>query len=59
MMARVNLESRALKNVTTGGGGVTLPHGGASERSLFKVESGINGILPAYGGPLPFIPFLA
>jgi hypothetical protein len=26
---------------------------------LLKVESGINGILPAGGGPLPFIPFLA
>jgi hypothetical protein len=26
---------------------------------LLKVESGINGILPAGGGPLPFIPFLS
>jgi hypothetical protein len=26
---------------------------------LFKVESDINGILPAGGGPLPFISFLA
>jgi hypothetical protein len=26
---------------------------------LFKVECGIKGILPACGGPLPFIPFLA
>ena len=25
---------------------------------LFKVESDINGILPAGGGPLPFISFL-
>ena len=31
----------------------------SATRSLFKVESGINGILPAGGGPLPFIPFLA
>jgi len=36
--------------------------GGFSLRSaalrLFKVESDINGILPAGGGPLPFISFL-
>ena len=36
--------------------------GGFSLRSaalrLFKVESDINGILPAKGGPLPFISFL-
>jgi hypothetical protein len=25
---------------------------GSAKRSLFKVEAGINGILPAYGGPL-------
>jgi hypothetical protein len=28
-------------------------------RNRFKVGSGINGVLPACGGPLPFIPFLA
>jgi hypothetical protein len=36
--------------------------GGFSLRSaalrLVKVESDINGILPARGGPLPFIPLL-
>jgi hypothetical protein len=53
-------KSRELKNVTTGGDGGDNPSTrGASERSLIKVESGINGLLPAYGGPLPFIPFLA
>ena len=30
----------------------------SAARRLFKVESDINGILPAGGGPLPFISFL-
>ena len=41
------IEGTKLKNVTTSGGtAITLPREGASERSLFKVESGINGLLP-------------
>jgi hypothetical protein len=39
------------------------PQGGGTPKSAgrnrFKVGSGINGVLPACGGPLPFIPFLA
>jgi hypothetical protein len=31
----------------------------SAARRLFKVESDINGILPAGGGPLPFISFLS
>jgi hypothetical protein len=33
--------------------------GQSAGRNRFKVVSGINGILPACGGPLAFIPFLA
>jgi hypothetical protein len=31
----------------------------SAARRLFKVESDINGILPAGSGPLPFISFLS
>jgi hypothetical protein len=34
-------------------------HAKSAGRNRFKVGSGINGVLPACGGPLPFIPFLA
>jgi len=33
-----------------------LPRSAALHR--FKLAAGINGVLPAYGGPLPFIPLL-
>jgi len=35
-----------------------LPAGSTPLR-WFKLTAGINGILPACGGPLPFIPLLA
>ena len=34
------------------------PHVGSAQRNWFKLTAGINGILPAFGGPLPFIPLL-
>jgi hypothetical protein len=34
-------------------------HVGSAQRNWFKLTAGINGILPASGGPLPFIPLLA
>ena len=35
------------------------PHVGSAPLHWFKFTAGINGILPASGGPLPFIPLLA
>jgi hypothetical protein len=32
---------------------------GSAPLHWFKLTAGINGILPASGGPLPFIPLLA
>jgi hypothetical protein len=32
---------------------------GSAPLRWFKLTAGINGILPACGGPLPFIPLLA
>ena len=32
---------------------------GSTPLRWFKLTAGINGILPACGGPLPFIPLLA
>lgn len=34
-------------------------HVGSAPLHWFKLTAGINGILPAFGGPLPFIPLLA
>jgi hypothetical protein len=34
-------------------------HVGSAPLHWFKLTAGINGILPACGGPLPFIPLLA
>jgi uncharacterized membrane protein YgaE (UPF0421/DUF939 family) len=34
-------------------------HVGSAPLHWFKLTAGINGILPASGGPLPFIPLLA
>ena len=34
-------------------------HVGSAPLHWFKFTAGINGILPASGGPLPFIPLLA
>jgi len=34
-------------------------HVGSAPLHWFKLSAGINGILPASGGPLPFIPLLA
>jgi hypothetical protein len=36
-----------------------IPHVGSAPLHWFKLVAGINGILPAFGGPLPFIPLLA
>jgi hypothetical protein len=33
-------------------------HVGSAPLHWFKLTAGINGILPASGGPLPFIPLL-
>jgi hypothetical protein len=34
-------------------------HADSAPLHWFKLTAGINGILPACGGPLPFIPLLA
>ena len=34
-------------------------HVGSAPLHWFKLTAGINGILPASGGPLPFIPLFA
>jgi hypothetical protein len=39
--------------------GKQIPRFGSAPLHWFKLTAGINGILPASGGPLPFIPLLA